>query len=88
LGNFKVVIIATETITLHAIIPLRFSTAARPADVPDLGTLRKDVGSGSPLAAIAERADIMAHFDRNAIGRGPPVSGGSSPSAMHKATAQ
>jgi glutamate-1-semialdehyde 2,1-aminomutase len=36
--------------------------------VPDLCTLGKVIGGGFPLAAIAGRADIMAHFDRQAIG--------------------
>ena len=31
---------------------------------PDLCTLGKIIGGGFPLAAIAGRADIMAHFDR------------------------
>src|SRR5207253_8071545 len=36
--------------------------------VPDLCTLGKVIGGGFPLAAIAGRSDIMAHFDRNAVG--------------------
>ena len=32
--------------------------------VPDLCTLGKVIGGGFPLAAIAGRAEIMAHFDR------------------------
>src|ERR1700693_190033 len=36
--------------------------------VPDLCTLGKVIGGGSPLAAIAGRAEIMAHFDRGAVG--------------------
>jgi len=36
--------------------------------MPDLCTLGKVIGGGFPLAAIAGRADIMAHFDRNAVG--------------------
>src|SRR5207253_11426766 len=36
--------------------------------VPDLCTLGKVIGGGFPLAAIAGRADIMAHFDRTAVG--------------------
>lgn len=36
--------------------------------VPDVCTLGKVVGGGFPLAAIAGRADIMAHFDRDAVG--------------------
>ena len=36
--------------------------------VPDLCTLGKVIGGGFPLAAIAGRADIMAHFDRNKVG--------------------
>ena len=35
---------------------------------PDLCTLGKIVGGGFPLAAIAGRADIMAHFDRGMVG--------------------
>lgn len=35
--------------------------------VPDICTLGKIVGGGFPLAAIAGRADIMAHFDRAAV---------------------
>ena len=36
--------------------------------VPDLCTLGKIVGGGYPLAAIAGRADMMAHFDRDIVG--------------------
>jgi glutamate-1-semialdehyde 2,1-aminomutase len=36
--------------------------------VPDLCTLGKVIGGGFPLAAIAGRAGIMAHFDRGAVG--------------------
>jgi glutamate-1-semialdehyde 2,1-aminomutase len=36
--------------------------------VPDLCTLGKVIGGGFPLAAIAGRADIMAHFDRDRAG--------------------
>ena len=32
--------------------------------VPDICTLGKVIGGGFPLAAVAGRADIMAHFDR------------------------
>ena len=35
---------------------------------PDLCTLGKISGGGFPLAAIAGRADIMAHFDRGIVG--------------------
>jgi glutamate-1-semialdehyde 2,1-aminomutase len=35
---------------------------------PDLCTLGKIVGGGFPLAAIAGRRDIMAHFDKAAVG--------------------
>jgi glutamate-1-semialdehyde 2,1-aminomutase len=35
---------------------------------PDLCTLGKIVGGGFALAAIAGRADIMAHFDRGLVG--------------------
>jgi glutamate-1-semialdehyde 2,1-aminomutase len=34
---------------------------------PDVCTLGKAVGGGFPLAAIAGRADIMAHFDKGAV---------------------
>ena len=36
--------------------------------VPDLCTLGKIIGGGFPLAAIGGRRDIMAHFDRQAVG--------------------
>jgi glutamate-1-semialdehyde 2,1-aminomutase len=35
---------------------------------PDICTLGKICGGGFPLAAIAGRAEIMAHFDRAAVG--------------------
>jgi glutamate-1-semialdehyde 2,1-aminomutase len=35
---------------------------------PDLCTLGKVIGGGFPLAAIAGRADIMAHFDKASVG--------------------
>lgn len=35
---------------------------------PDLCTLGKIIGGGFPLAAVAGRADIMAHFDRGIVG--------------------
>ena len=34
---------------------------------PDLCAMGKVIGGGFPLAAIAGRADIMAHFDRTAV---------------------
>ena len=34
---------------------------------PDICTLGKAIGGGFPLAAIAARADIMAHFDKGAV---------------------
>jgi glutamate-1-semialdehyde 2,1-aminomutase len=34
---------------------------------PDICTLGKAIGGGFPLAAIAGRVDIMAHFDRGAV---------------------
>jgi len=37
---------------------------------PDLCTLGKVIGGGFPLAAIAGRREIMAHFDREAVGAG------------------
>ena len=36
--------------------------------VPDLCTLGKAIGGGFPLAAIAGRDDIMAHFDKARVG--------------------
>ena len=35
---------------------------------PDICTLGKIIGGGFPLAAIAGRKDIMAHFDKNKVG--------------------
>ncbi|WP_164661910.1 aspartate aminotransferase family protein [Tropicibacter sp. Alg240-R139] len=35
---------------------------------PDVATLGKVIGGGFPLAAIAGRANIMAHFDKAAVG--------------------
>lgn len=35
---------------------------------PDLCSLGKIIGGGFPLAAVAGRADIMAHFDRAKVG--------------------
>jgi glutamate-1-semialdehyde 2,1-aminomutase len=35
---------------------------------PDICTLGKVIGGGFPLAAVAGRADIMAHFDRALVG--------------------
>jgi glutamate-1-semialdehyde 2,1-aminomutase len=35
--------------------------------VPDICTLGKVIGGGFPLAAVAGRADIMAHFDKGAV---------------------
>jgi len=35
---------------------------------PDLCRLGKTIGGGFPLAAVAGRADIMAHFDRGLVG--------------------
>jgi glutamate-1-semialdehyde 2,1-aminomutase len=39
------------------------------AVTPDICTLGKIIGGGFPLAAIAGRAEIMAHFDRAAVGQ-------------------
>ena len=36
--------------------------------VPDLCTLGKIIGGGLALAAVAGRADIMAHFDKSKVG--------------------
>ncbi len=38
--------------------------------IPDLCTLGKIVGGGFPLAAVAGRRDIMAHFDKDTVGEG------------------
>jgi glutamate-1-semialdehyde 2,1-aminomutase len=38
--------------------------------VPDLCTMGKAIGGGFGLAAIAGRKDIMAHFDKAAVGEG------------------
>ena len=38
---------------------------------PDIAALGKVIGGGFPLAAVAGRVDIMAHFDRGRRGRGP-----------------
>jgi glutamate-1-semialdehyde 2,1-aminomutase len=35
---------------------------------PDICTLGKAIGGGFPLAAVAGRADIMAHFDKGKVG--------------------
>lgn len=36
--------------------------------MPDLTTMGKAIGGGFPLAAVGGRADIMAHFDKAAVG--------------------
>jgi glutamate-1-semialdehyde 2,1-aminomutase len=36
--------------------------------IPDICTLGKVIGGGFPLAALGGRADIMAHFDKGAVG--------------------
>jgi glutamate-1-semialdehyde 2,1-aminomutase len=36
--------------------------------VPDICTMGKVIGGGYPLSAVAGRAEIMAHFDRAAVG--------------------
>ena len=36
--------------------------------IPDICTLGKIIGGGFPLAAIAGKADIMAHFDKDKVG--------------------
>jgi glutamate-1-semialdehyde 2,1-aminomutase len=38
--------------------------------VPDICTLGKIIGGGFPLAALGASADIMAHFDKAAVGAG------------------
>ncbi|NIV74912.1 MAG: aminotransferase class III-fold pyridoxal phosphate-dependent enzyme, partial [Gammaproteobacteria bacterium] len=35
--------------------------------VPDLCALGKVIGGGFPLAAVAGRAEVMAHFDAGAV---------------------
>jgi len=37
--------------------------------IPDVCTLGKLIGGGMPLAAVAGRADIMAHFDKEKVGK-------------------
>ncbi len=37
--------------------------------VPDLCTLGKIIGGGFALSAVAGRADIMSHFDKNKVGQ-------------------
>lgn len=37
--------------------------------VPDICTLGKVIGGGFPLAALGARAEIMAHFDKDAVGQ-------------------
>ena len=71
---------ALRRVTLAAGIPLIFDevvTGFRLAwgggqglygVTPDLCTLGKVIGGGHPLAAIAGRADIMAHFDAASVG--------------------
>ena len=36
--------------------------------IPDICSLGKVIGGGFPLAAVAGRAEIMAHFDKSAVG--------------------
>ncbi len=36
--------------------------------VPDVCTLGKVIGGGFPLAAVAGKSEIMAHFDKNKVG--------------------
>lgn len=36
--------------------------------IPDICTLGKIIGGGFPLAALGASADIMQHFDKNAVG--------------------
>jgi glutamate-1-semialdehyde 2,1-aminomutase len=40
---------------------------------PDICSLGKAIGGGFPLAAIAGRADIMAHFDKGSVAEGEYV---------------
>jgi glutamate-1-semialdehyde 2,1-aminomutase len=48
---------------------LAYGGAQEPYGVtPDICTLGKIIGGGFPLAAIAGRADIMAHFDKAKVG--------------------
>ncbi|MDT7951117.1 MAG: aminotransferase class III-fold pyridoxal phosphate-dependent enzyme [Acetobacteraceae bacterium] len=71
---------ALRRVTARAGIPLIFDEVVtgfrlawgggqeRYGVTPDLCTLGKVIGGGYPLAAIAGRADIMAHFDAAAVG--------------------
>ncbi len=64
--KYGIVLIYDEVVT-----GFRFSYGGAQAlygVAPDICTLGKIIGGGFPLAAIAGRADIMAHFDKSAVG--------------------
>ena len=64
--RYGIVLIFDEVVT-----GFRFAYGGAQEDygvTPDLCTLGKVIGGGFPLAAIAGRADIMAHFDKAAVG--------------------
>lgn len=67
--------IATETGVLlcfdEVVTGFRFAYGGAQAYygvTPDLCTMGKAIGGGFPLAALGGRADIMAHFDKAAVG--------------------
>ena len=65
-NKYGIVLIFDEVVT-----GFRFSYGGAQAlygVTPDICTLGKIIGGGFPLAAIAGRADIMAHFDKSAVG--------------------
>ncbi|MEM6481083.1 MAG: aminotransferase class III-fold pyridoxal phosphate-dependent enzyme [Pseudomonadota bacterium] len=65
-GRYGIVLIFDEVVT-----GFRFAWGGAQEHygvTPDLCTLGKVIGGGFPLAALAGRADIMAHFDKAAVG--------------------
>lgn len=64
--RYGIVLIFDEVVT-----GFRFSYGGAQAlygVTPDIASLGKVIGGGFPLAAIVGRADIMAHFDKGAVG--------------------
>ncbi len=62
----EIVLIFDEVVTGFRVA---YGGAQEKYDVtPDLCTLGKLIGGGFPLSAVAGRADIMAHFDKNKVG--------------------
>ena len=65
--RFGVVLVFDEIVTGFR---LAYGGAQEKYDVvPDICTLGKVIGGGFPLAALGARAEIMAHFDKTAVGR-------------------